>query len=58
VHEGHIGYVLEGELQISFPDKNLRLSTGDGIFILGGESEKQKASVIGDNATLVLVEAT
>lgn len=55
--KGHVGYLLEGELEISFPDKSLRLSTGDGIFILPGESEKHKASVIGDKATLVLVEA-
>lgn len=44
--KGHIGYVLQGELEISFADKSLRFSAGDGLFIIAGESEKHKARVI------------
>lgn len=54
--KGHIGYVLEGEMEINFPHGTERFSAGDGIFILGGETEKHKASVIGPSATLILVE--
>jgi hypothetical protein len=54
--KGHIGYVLEGTLEIAFPHGKVRFSSEDGIFILEGESEKHKASVIGEKVTLVLVE--
>jgi hypothetical protein len=54
--KGHVGYVLEGTLEVSFPHGIARFSAGDGIFILGGEAEKHKASVVGDKATLILVE--
>jgi ethanolamine utilization protein EutQ (cupin superfamily) len=53
---GHIGYVLEGTLEVSFPQGKVRFSAGDGVFILGGESEKHKASVIGEKVRLILVE--
>lgn len=52
----HIGYVLEGTIDISFPGMSVRFSAGDGIFILGGEAEKHKASVVGEKVTLILVE--
>ena len=54
--KGHIGYVLEGTLEVSFPQGKVRFSEGDGVFILGGELEKHKASVIGEKVTLILVE--
>jgi len=54
--KGHIGYVLEGTLDVSFPEGKVRLTSGDGVFILGGEPEKHKAFVIGQKVRLVLVE--
>ena len=54
--KGHIGYVLEGALEVSFPHMTARFSAGDGIFILGGDAEKHKARVVGEKAILILVE--
>lgn len=53
---GHIGYVLEGTVDISFPHGKVRFSAGDGVFILGGEQERHKATVIGEKVRLILVE--
>jgi len=53
---GHIGYVLEGTLEVSFPERKVRFSAGNGVFILGGDLEKHKATVIGERVRLILVE--
>jgi hypothetical protein len=53
----HIGYVLEGEIEIIFGDgRRETFSAGDGIFIREGAPEQHKARVLGSLARLVLVE--
>ena len=54
--KGHVGYVLEGTLELSFAHATLRLSAGQGVFILAGEAEKHKVKVVGEEARLILVE--
>ena len=54
--KAHIGYVLEGELEITFDGTTERLAAGDGIFIAGGEKERHRASVEGSVARLILIE--
>ncbi len=54
--KGHVGYVLDGALEITFPDRTERFTVGDGIIILGGEGERHKARVIGAVARLLLAE--
>ena len=54
--KGHTGYVLEGELEISFSTQAERFTAGDGIFILGGERERHRARAISRTVRLVLVE--
>lgn len=54
--KGHIGYVLDGELEIIFPGRTERFTAGDGIIIIGGEYERHKAKVISSVAKLILVE--
>ncbi len=53
---GHIGYMLEGELQIAFLDHTIELRKGDGLHIPGGEKSKHKATVLTGVARLVMVE--
>ncbi len=53
---GHIGYVLEGELEITFADRTERFARGDGVFIPPGEETKHKARALSEVARLVLVE--
>ena len=53
---GHIGYVLDGRLEVSFPDSQEILEAGDGVLILPGDEHKHKARALTDTATLILVE--
>lgn len=54
--KGHVGYVLDGELEVAFSDRTERFSAGDGLIIAGGENERHKAKVVGSVVKLVLVE--
>ena len=54
--KGHIGYVIEGEIEIAFDDRRERLTAGDGIFIEGGEAKRHKARAICPLVRLLLVE--
>jgi quercetin dioxygenase-like cupin family protein len=56
-HHWHTGYVVEGRITITFPDKAHTYERGDGIVIQGGDESKHKASVAdGETATLILFE--
>jgi quercetin dioxygenase-like cupin family protein len=52
----HIGYVLEGQMEINFSGEIIRFKTGDGLLIPAGEANKHKAKVVTETAKLVLVE--
>ena len=54
--KGHIGYVLEGEMDVDFDGSIVRFSAGDGVFIAAGPESRHKASVLTDVVRLVLVE--
>ena len=52
----HVGYLLEGELEIDFNGQRVLFRQGDGIFIPPGEAHKHKARVLTDLAKVILVE--
>jgi len=54
--KGHIGYVLDGELDINFNGTLVRFSAGDGVFIPAGTENKHMAKVLTDVVRLILVE--
>jgi len=54
--KGHIGYILEGQMEINFDGKIVAFGPGDGIFIPAGEKHKDKAKVLTDSVKVVLVE--
>ncbi len=54
--KGHIGYVLDGQVDVDFDGAVVRFSAGDGLFIPPGEDHRHKATVVGDVVRLVLVE--
>jgi quercetin dioxygenase-like cupin family protein len=54
--KGHIGYILEGQMEIDFDGKVIPFGPGDGIFIPAGEEHKHKATVLTDKVKAVLVE--
>jgi hypothetical protein len=53
---GHVGYLLEGELEIEFGDLTERFRPGDGLMIRGHGEQKHKARAIGATAKLLLVD--
>ena len=54
--KGHIGYVLEGKMEIKFENDVQRYSPGDGIFIPAGPEHKHMARVLTDKVTVIFVE--
>jgi arsenate reductase (thioredoxin) len=54
---GHIGYVLEGELEIEFEHGALTVRSGDGISIPPGSSDKHRPRALTEIVRLIFVEA-
>jgi ethanolamine utilization protein EutQ (cupin superfamily) len=52
----HIGYVLEGQMDIDFSGDVVRFKAGDGLFIPAGQAYKHKAKVVSETVKLFLVE--
>ena len=55
--KGHIGYVLEGEMEVDFQGKVVTLRAGDGLFIPPGIEHGHKARVLTDFVRVILVES-
>jgi quercetin dioxygenase-like cupin family protein len=54
--KGHIGYILEGQIEIDFNGKAVLFGKGDGVFIPAGEQHKHKAKVLTDTVKIILME--
>ena len=54
--KGHIGYVLEGQMEIDFEGTKEIFGPGDGVFIPSGEEHKHKGKVLTDKFKVILVE--
>ena len=54
--DGHIGYVLKGELSISFNGEVISFSAGDGLFIPPGAESKHRSVSIASGTQLLMVE--
>jgi len=54
--KGHIGYILEGQMEIDFDGNIIVFGPGDGIFIPAGEKHKHKGHVLTDTVKIILVE--
>ena len=53
---GHIGYVLHGELSISFDGEVIAFKAGDGLFIPSGAASKHRSVSIAAGTRLLMVE--
>lgn len=53
---GHIGYVLQGQMEVQFEHEIQHYSPGDGIVIPGGQEHKHMARVLTDTVTLIFFE--
>ncbi len=54
--KGHIGYVLEGEMEVDFHGRVVTFRAGDGLFIPPGDEHGHKARVLSGTARVFLVE--
>lgn len=54
--KGHIGYVIEGELEIDFHGRCVRYPQGAGVFIPSGSASKHKGRSVTPTVRLFLVE--
>ena len=54
--EGHVGYILEGELETNVNGSVVRLSAGDGLFIPAGNKYRHKSKAVSSFVRLILVE--
>ena len=54
--KGHVGFVLEGTLEVDFNGRVVVYPQGSGIFISGGSAAAHKARSITPLVRLVLVE--
>lgn len=54
--EGHLGSVLEGELDIEFSDQTIRFSVGDALLIPSGELDKHRPRAASARTVMFLVE--
>jgi quercetin dioxygenase-like cupin family protein len=54
--KGHIGYILEGQMEIDFDGNVIVFGPGDGLFIPAGQEHKHKGRVLTDKVKVILVE--
>ena len=54
--KGHIGYVLQGQIEIRFDGQTQVYGPGDGVFIPDGPEHRHLGTVLSDTVTLVFVE--
>ena len=56
--KGHIGYILDGQLEIDFDGKSILYGPGDVATIPDGDDHKHKAKSVTDKVTVFVVENT
>jgi ethanolamine utilization protein EutQ (cupin superfamily) len=53
---GHIGWILEGQLEVRFNDDVLVFNPGDGVFIPAGREHRHMGRALSDVVRVVFVE--
>jgi quercetin dioxygenase-like cupin family protein len=54
--KGHVGYILQGQMEIDFDGEKVVFGPGDGVFIPAGQQHKHKGRVLTDKIKAILVE--
>ncbi len=53
---GHMGYVLEGTLEVTFAEQTVIYHQGDGLIIPPGDTDKHKPKAVTASVTLFLID--
>ena len=54
--KGHYGMILEGEMEIEYPNEKIIYKKGDGVFIPDGAEHKHKGRVITESVKVIFIE--
>lgn len=54
--KGHIGFILDGRLEIDFRGQRVTYETGDGLYIPSGSANAHKARALTTVVRLILFE--
>ena len=54
--KGHIGYIIEGQIEIDFDGTKEIFGPGDGVFIPSGQEHKHIGKVITEKVKTILIE--
>lgn len=53
---GHVGMILEGELEIEFDDWTIRFNAGDALSIPHGPGDRHRPRALTEHALMFLIE--
>jgi quercetin dioxygenase-like cupin family protein len=54
--KGHYGYVIEGRMEIEYPDATIVYQPGDGIFIPDGPDHRHRGRALSDRVVIFFLE--
>jgi len=54
--QGHLGYVLEGRLEVSFPEETVVFGAGDGVVIPAGPEHRHMGRALTEVVRVFFVE--
>jgi mannose-6-phosphate isomerase-like protein (cupin superfamily) len=53
---GHVGYILEGEMEVEFSTGTVVFRAGDGLAIPAGDADKHRPRALTDLVRMIFVE--
>lgn len=53
---GHVGYILDGEMEVEFATGAVVFRAGDGLAIPPGDAEKHRPRALSDRVRMIFVE--
>lgn len=54
--KGHYGMILEGEIEIEYPNEKIIYRKGDGVFIPDGAEHKHRGRVVTESVKVIFIE--
>lgn len=54
--KGHYGMILEGEMEIEYPNEKIIYKKGDGVFIPDGAEHRHKGRVLTESVKVIFIE--
>lgn len=54
--KGHYGYLIEGRMEMEYPEATIVYNPGDGIFIPDGPEHQHRGRVLSETALVFMIE--